>query len=83
MNHYFVIRDTEDRIKIEQLSKEELLKRITPNENGEHYWGDEELKFLDYIPKIEDGCFNEDGIVIIKGEFIIPKPKIIVKKYDI
>ena len=29
MNHYFVIRDTEDGIKIEQLSKEELLKRIT------------------------------------------------------
>jgi len=51
MNHYFVIRDTEDGIKIEQLSKEELLKRITPDENGEHYYGDEELKFLDYIPK--------------------------------
>jgi len=83
MSNYFIIRGTEDGIKINQLSKKELLERITPDENGEHYYGDKELKFLDYIPAIEDGYFNEYGIVIIKGDIVIPESKIIVKTYSI
>lgn len=42
------------------------------------------LKFLKAIPDIDDGCFvgvDEDVLLIILGDVIVPYPKSIVTKY--
>ncbi len=87
MENYFVITCSEDGIHIEQVDKEELLKRITTDESGYHCWGNRELKFLDYIPTIDKGYFYEEGsedmIIIIKGDFVIPEAKEVVTSWEI
>jgi hypothetical protein len=78
---YFVIHNSEGETCINQLSKEQLLKRIKPEvgEKGGHYG---EVGFL---PKIEESDTNYwgDNILIIKGDIIVPKPIEVVKEYEI
>ncbi len=86
MEKYFVIVCDEDGIHIEQMNKVELLKRITADESGYHCWGNRKLKFLDYIPKIDNGYFYGEGsedIIIIKGDFVIPEAKKVVTSWEI
>ncbi len=68
---YFLIFSGESGIKIEKLSKEEILERINPDEFGCSYYGMGDV--LEELPDIEDGYFKgEGGILIIKGEVIVP-----------
>lgn len=85
MENYFVIYCSESSTYIEQVTKEELLKSITPNEDGDTDYGKpENITFLDSMPK--DINWQEDNpntILIIKGQVVVPKPKKIVTEYDI
>lgn len=82
---YFIINDCSDGIYIKQMNKELLLKLITKDKDGYNEFGDYELEFLDYIPNDYDGHFDkkENQIIIIKGEFVIPKIKTTVTEYEI
>ena len=66
-------------------TKEELLKRITPNEYGETDYG-KDLIFLDKIPENDKGCWYgvpENSILIIKGKIIKPKAVKVATKFVI
>lgn len=82
MEKYFILKNTDDGIKVEMITKEELLERITPDKHGYTYYGDER-KFINYIPKNVDGYFEEDNIIIIKGDFVIPKAKKVIIEYEL
>ena len=82
---YFLIHSGEDGINIEALTQEEVLKRITPNEDGETYYG-VDVEILKNIPSIDKGYFvtnKEDSILIIKGEIIVPRAVNMVTKYTL
>jgi len=79
---YFIIKSGEDGISIDAVSKAELSKRITPDEDGQHYYGDAPM-FLRSVPEIDKGYFMVDGMLVIKGEIVIPKPVAKITEYEI
>lgn len=77
---YFIITGSEDGgCRVCQVSRDELIRRLTPDENGESFYGN--WKIAKQIPKVFDDSLNE--IVIIKGELVVPKEVSVVKKYEI
>ncbi len=75
---YFVIQGDEDGgCRIEEMTKEQLLKAMTPNQYGERQVYGEILSCLP-----EDIC-NFSDVVIIKGEIVVPRPKKTVVEYDL
>ena len=77
---YFVIYNGDGDTTVSQLSKEELVSRITPDEDGEGYYG--KVGFLKSIEE-KDTNYWGDNILIIKGEIVIPEPKNVIKSFDI
>lgn len=62
------------------LSKEELLRNITPNDDGCNWYGRD--KFLN--EKAEFDYWEEDALLIIEGKIVQPSVKrLVVKEYDI
>mgnify|MGYP001565053098 CR=1 FL=1 len=86
---FFVIHADEDGICISKpLTEEELLKRITPDEDGHTYYDSYKGPpvFLDKIPEIDKGSFYqapEGALVIIRGEIVVPSPVEVVKQFMI
>lgn len=81
---YFLIRCTEDGISIKQLTEAQLKADI--KENIEECSPEYHYQFMKKIPEIDKGCWfraPESGVVIIKGEIIVPKPKKVVTEYDL
>ena len=79
---YFILTSSEDGISIETMSKEDMEKSLRKNE-----WGSK-VKFLKQVPEIDKGCFwlengEEDAVLIIKGEIIVPKPVKTVTEYEL
>lgn len=72
---YFVINVTADGPCIATLTETELLERIN---SGDYY--DTPVKFNNTIPDLE---YLSDGITVIKGEIITPKPVETVTEYAI
>lgn len=81
---YFCITSGEDGIDIVQLTADEIKRRITPDEDGEMYYGGVPY-FCTTIPKIDKGCFMADVnvMLIIKGEIVTPKAVATVTKYEL
>jgi hypothetical protein len=81
---FFLIHSSEDGTTVTQLTEAELLKRITPDADGNTYYGSE-LTFLDKITDSDGGCWMapEGSVVIIKGEIIQPKPVSMVTKFSL
>jgi len=72
---YFIISNSE----IEQVSEEELLNRIRP-EDVACYYG--RVGFLEVIEESDTNYWG-DNILIIKGEIVTPKPKKVVETFEI
>lgn len=77
---YFVVSFSEDGdVSLGQMDKTELLKRLTPDHYGDTYYGPN--------PTIANGLpANPDsfvGLVIIKGEIVVPVERKVVKEIDI
>ena len=81
---YFMIRNSDGDTHIEPLTREELMKRITPDEDGNTYYGHiDNITFLDAIPEDTDTNYWGEGIIIIKGDIVTPRPKEVVKSLEI
>ena len=80
---YYVIHSGEDGLDVDELSQEELLERIKPDEQGEVYYGGE---LLTKLPEINDGYIAGHGdraFFIIKGKIISPKAKKVVTEFEV
>lgn len=74
MSNYFVIHATEDgEVYINKYLKEDLEKKL-----DEHYWGDV-VKIFGLIPDLS----RESGLLIIKGEIVVPAAVEVVKKVQL
>ena len=68
-------------------SKAELTRRI--NEWAEDIKSEYQPIFLDKMPEIHKGYFHfpmggpKNGVVIIKGEIVVPKPVEVVTTYEV
>lgn len=76
MQKYFVICLSPDGTGVSCLSKGELEERL-----AEDYWG-ENPEFLDFADGRLD-LEHSNGLLIIKGERIEPKPVDIVKSWSV
>jgi hypothetical protein len=82
---YFIVRSTEDGTNINLVSGQELLDRITPDQDGETYYGSE-LVFLDSIPATSKGHWDDtpdNAVLIIRGEIVKPMPVDVVRKFKL
>lgn len=74
---YFILRTCDDGPSFKgPLTEDEVLKRITPNKDGETYYGPN-LKFVTSVPDLDS---SEKAILIIRGEIIVPKVAEVVTK---
>jgi len=74
---YFLIQTNEEGVVfIEKLTAEEFLRRLNTGEYGE------DLEFLDTIPRTNVRLWG-DGLLLIKGEIIVPQPKTVVQEYSL
>lgn len=80
---YYIIHSGEDGLDVEEVTKEELLERITPSEDGETYHGHTEI--LNTLPDCDGGYFvgHHGALVIIKGKIIVPKAKKVVTEFEV
>lgn len=81
---YFVITNSDGYTRVTPVSKETLMKEITPDDDGNTDYGHiDNITFLDAIPEDTDTNYWGEGILIIKGEIVTPKPKEVVRSLEI
>lgn len=77
MDTYFIAYQTEDSFGLDgPFYKEEVTKRIE-----EKWYGD--LPVFNTLPKMQDGYWLERGIVVIKGNIVVPRAITVVTKYEL
>ena len=84
---YIIITCDEDGINIENdVPEEEVLKRVTPDELGDTYYGD--AVFYKELPRAADGFFQDrellgrTGVCILRGaQVVVPVAEEVVTKY--
>ncbi len=76
---YYVIISSEDgEPSVKEMTKEQVLKMFVPNEYGDYYYGKREA-----LSELPGDISNFDGVVIIKGEIVVPKPRKVVTEYEL
>lgn len=73
---YALIRNTEDGVRVDFLSKEDLEQRL-----NEGYYG--RTKIATKLPDTIDEYFADDTIVILKAELVTPRAVSVVTKYEV
>jgi len=80
--NYFMLRCSEDGLSIRQYqSRDALLKELSQMQQDEI-----SFQFLDALPKMDKGYWYdvpENARLVIEGRIIVPKPKTVVKTYEI
>ncbi len=88
---YYIIHNGGDGINIDQVTREELLKRLQPEEPdnpGSAYYGTREvIPFPSGIRPSQNSINSEhlrsDVLIILKGRPIIPVPKKVVTEWEV
>lgn len=75
MTQYFLISNSDGDTHVEPISEKELLKRL--NEEGN------EMDFMSEIPKEHDTNYWGEGVLIIKGEIVVPKAKTTITEFTL
>lgn len=77
---YYVISPGEGDVRVIQLSKEELVEKLT-----EKYWGNSTFVNVDDSGFLESDLnyWNHGSLLIIKGKIVIPEPVKVVETYGI
>lgn len=76
---YFVISNSDGETSVEEVTKEELLSRIQPEDGTDFYGG---RGFISDLNETDTNYWG-DNIMIIKGSLVVPKPKEVVKEYEL
>jgi hypothetical protein len=71
---YYIIRNSDGETTVRELTKKELLREIDEERHTE---------YLSKIPHDIDTNYWGEGVLIIKGTVVQPKPEQVVTKYDI
>lgn len=79
--YFAIIGSFDGGCSLQQLTKEELLKKITPNQHGETDWNLGENRMILSSPPEEIDNFTD--ILIIKGEIVTPHTKKVVTEFDV
>lgn len=74
---YFIICNSDGETTVDQVSKEELKKRI----DGSWYGALEDV--LKAVPRNADTNYWDGKILIIKGKVVCPKPVKVVERFEI
>lgn len=85
---YFILHNCEDGLTIDKVTGEELLEKITPDEEGNTYYGSGPLEFSEEVLDFDEAVHTgrrppHHTICIIKGEFVTPKLIKIVTKFEL
>lgn len=72
---YFVILNSEGDTRVEELTKTKLISRL-----NESYYAD--IEFIEKIGE-KDTNYWGNGMLIIKGEIVVPSPKETVVNWEI
>lgn len=81
---YFVISNSDGDTHVTPMSKEQLEKGIFPDDDGNTDYGHiDNITFLDAIPENTDTNYWGEGILIIKGDIVTPRPKKVVETFEI
>lgn len=75
--YYVIMSNDEGGVYINECTKKEVLDRLDP-ESG---YG--EQIFCPTIPSTSSENWKENQGIIIKGEIVVPKPKEVIKEWDI
>ena len=78
MNVYYVMRNSEDGIRIDSVDEAELLDRLKV-QDGATYWG-RDIEFREDPP---DAYTPENELFILRGEVVLPKPAEVVQTYSL
>lgn len=80
---YFIIYTSEDGdVSLEAVTQEEVLKRVTPDEDGYTYYGPQaEIHSHMAAGGVDLQCGS--GVYILKGQLVVPLPKEVVTKFEI
>ncbi len=79
---YFIISTCEDgEPRISVMEKEELVENLTPDEDGVADLPIEDVHVT--LPQRRTDLCAKAGTYIIKGELVIPKPKKVVKTFEV
>ncbi len=79
--YFAIVGSFDGGCHLEQLTKEELLKKITPNEYGETDWCLGEDRMI--LSKPPEEIDNFSDILIIKGEIVTPVAKKFATEFDV
>lgn len=77
MDKYYVITNSDGETMVEEISKEELEKRLQPDER---YYGNRD--YLDKVPDLDTNYWGED-VLIIKGSIVVPEAVEVVTQVKI
>jgi hypothetical protein len=73
---YLILSRCEDEVGYDVVTKSELNKKL---QSGEY----EGYTFLDGTEKIDLEYFPSKSVLIMAGEFVIPKPKKVVTEWEV
>lgn len=85
MTTYFIIRPQRDDggASVDgPFGEEELLRRITPDRNGDSYYGTNP-RFCTELPNFDVVADDDNPIVIVRGSIIVPKAVTVVTKLEL
>lgn len=74
---YFMIYNSDGDTRVIPMSKEELLKRVQPEDE------EDQQEFFNTFPDNKDTNYWGDKALIIKGEIVSPRPLTSVVTWDI
>jgi len=78
---YFVISNSDGDTSIHSMSKDELLKDITPDKDGCTAFGGL-VEFLDNLDETDTNYWG-NKVLIIKGEIVVPEPEKLIATYNV
>ena len=78
MDKYYIISNSDGDTTVNEIAKEDLLKRLDPDEN---YYGNRDI--LKEMPQETDTNYWGDSMLIIKGTIVSPRPVTKITEFEI
>jgi len=81
--NYYIVTNSDGDIRFQKYANaSEVIEAITPDESGDSYYGDvSRLTFGTNLDNLD--YMGERELIILKGEVIVPRPKDVVRSFEI